>query len=80
MTTNEITRLHLRRVHQAAASMMQAEALWRLLDDAVKATPTNHHMQVALDKARELCRECEDDMIWLMERAVEAGVDPEAFG
>ena len=80
MTTNEMTRLHTRRVHQAAASLMQAEALWRLLDDAVKANPTNHFMALALDKARASVNECEDDMIWLMERAVEAGVDPEAFG
>lgn len=79
MTTNEMTRLHTRRVHQAAANLMQAEALWRLLDDAVKANPTNHYMTLALEKARVECTECEDDMIWLIERAAEAGVDPEDF-
>lgn len=77
MTTT--TRQAMQRVHQAAGCLAKAERLFQVLHKAVQDDPQNVYMQEALDKAKALCIEMEDDMIAEMEAAISAGVDPDTF-
>ena len=75
MTTT--TRQAMRRVHQAAGSLAQAERLFQLLHKAHQDDPRNFYIEQALEKAKDLCLEMEDDMIAEMDAAISAGVDPD---
>lgn len=77
MTTT--TRQAMQRVHEAAGGLAQAERLFQVLHVAHQADPYNFHIKQALDKAKALCCEMEDDMIAEMENAIAAGVDPDQF-
>lgn len=79
MTTITTHREHTRRIHAAGANLAQAEALFSVLYEAAKATPSNWHIKTALWKAQELVSELEHDMTHLMDRAIEDGMDPEDF-
>jgi thiamine monophosphate synthase len=68
---------HMRDIEQATGALMQGEKLAEALREAAQQYPTNCFIAEALDKATQLVYELEADMIHHMERALEAGIDPE---
>ncbi len=70
---------YIRRVDFAAVGLANAERLAQVLRAAAADDPTNDYIQDAQDRARRLCLELEADMLWCMEAATDAGVDPDRW-
>jgi hypothetical protein len=68
---------YVREIEQSAAALMQGEKLAQALREAAQQYPNNYFIAEALAKATELVYELEADMIHHMDRAAEAGINPE---